>query len=160
MSLRSNQDVHNFNVNDEVRVIKRGLASYGRTGIVERVDYPYNGVIVVNLTDSHKSNRISIRHEKLSPMNVDCGMAMSEDDELHLAFIHFHDGGQNPTSISDAVRMFSTDELGQPELTVYGTKDDIIKEIEADGEIHSYENCFIILGTSVYPVKKEIKVDW
>lgn len=149
-------DDHNFEVKDKVRVNDHNLATYGRTGTVVRTDYPYNGLIVVKFDDTQNPTSATIRHEKLSHMNS----SSTTDQTAYLAFVHYHDDDDNPTNLSEAISMFTLDELGQPELTLYDTKDEILNEIRNDVDFPSYRYCFIVMDNEVYPVETEIKINW
>ena len=77
----------------------------------------------------------------------------SVSDVGGLAYVHYHDRLENPSDIHEAVGM-------TPDLVVYGPREEIIKRIMEDGEIHRHRNAFVIVRDRVYPVVHHVEVDW
>ena len=147
-------------VGDRVVVSDPKLKSYLKTGVIQSLAYAYpENIWEVRLNDR---KWITIKESKLEVANsVDEDQMMtSVDSQKYLAFVHYHDFDRNPESIEDALDMFDEAELGQPELTVYGTKEEILQHIIDNGDYVSYENVFIIINQDIYPVETSISVKW
>lgn len=145
-----------------VKVINPNLKSYMKEGITQYLKCEFPKTWEVKLDDGQW---ITIKESNLSIVTSpdaypEDEQMTSTDDGKYLAFVHYHDYDRNPTDLEGALELFDEEELGASDLTVYGTKDEILERILDDSDLHSYENAFIILNQNVYPLKKSVNVDW
>jgi len=86
--------------------------------------------------------------------------SMSIDNQRYIAYVHYHDANDNPTSIDEVMARFDEDEIAEPNLVIFGTKEEVLKRIIDDGEYATYAHTFILIGNEVYPVEQKLFVNW
>jgi len=132
-------------IGSRVVVSDPGLKTHGR-----------QGVVIANIQYSQDANIWTVRLDHGVSINIS---ESKLSDVGGLAYVHYHDRLENPSDIHEAVGLFG--EVGMtPDLVVYGPREEIIKRIMEDGEIHSYRNAFVIVRDRVYPVVHHVEVDW
>lgn len=149
-----------MNIGDWVMVANPKLASHGKTGTIKELMYTLPITWIVKLGNG---NSISIKECNLKLVNASSELYKDTEvtnDTKYLAFVHYHDMTDNVNNLEEATNTFNEEELGQPEMTVYGTKDEIIKRIKEDPELSSYNHCFVIIGNEVYPVETSVYINW
>lgn len=149
-----------FEISDKVYVSNPTLSTHGCCGIVTGIVFR-GGIRKLKVTLSKTT--ILIKPSNLIKADSDLTTNRTKTEkgnQKYLAFVHFHEEEYNPTSIEEACDQFSMDELGSPELTLYGTKDEISDSIIENHDHSSCEKVFIILGNEVYPVKFKMEINW
>lgn len=149
---------------DKVRINNDKLEKYvGKTGkIVYRFNGPRSDIIwcLVKLDDD-RGEHINIKESNLCLIEEE----ISESDEKYLALVYFHYLDTNPTTIPEAIALFSEDDLGKPEQTIYGTKDEILKRTKEEYKQYVGDlRIFILMNNEVYPVEVNqdiyLTIDW
>lgn len=153
-----------MNIGDRVVVTNPKLKTYLTEGVIQSLRYSFPGNSWEVLLETGKWITIKESNlEKVTEQFIGNVQPMENtDNSKYLAFVHYHDYDRNPESIEDALDMFNEEDIGSPELTVYGTKEEILDRIADDdsSSFSSYENAFIIINQTVYPLKKSVTVDW
>jgi len=124
------------------------LKTHGRQGVITNIHYSYpENIWTVRLNHGVS---INISESKLSDVG---------GSDSVLAYVHYHDGLENPSDIHEVVGLFGEEGM-IPDLVVYGSREEINRRIMEDGEISSYRNAFVIVRDRVYPVVHHVEVDW
>lgn len=147
---------------DEVCVSNASLKTHGQYGKVTRIIPMTGGMVAVKL---YSDKTISIHPRNLNKINTVMSTASTKTQNhkpKYLAFVYFHSDPENPTTISEACDSFNENKLGDPELTIYGTKEEILDKIVSDKRHLTFNNTFIILASDVCPVQRKITsyMDW
>jgi len=151
-----------MSIGDRVVVTNPKLKTYLTEGVILSLKHSFPDNAWEVLLETGK--RITIKEsnlEKVTEQSIGNVQPMGSIDNCkYLAFVYYHYHDSNPTTLEQALDMFNEEEIGQPELVVYGTKDEILERILDDQAHHSYENAFILLNQDVYPVETSIQVNW
>lgn len=151
-----------MNIGDRVVVTNPKLKTYLTEGVIQSLRYSFpDNTWDVLLDTMHWITIKESNLEKVTEQFIGNVQPMrSTDNEKYLAFVHYHDSDQNPTDLEEVLCLLDEEDIGRPDLAVYGTKEEILGRIANDCSFTSYDNAFIIINQTVYPIVRALSVNW
>lgn len=144
-----------FSIGDHVYVSNPQLKMYREEGTVQRYKEDASGNVTYDVGFTERGKIVSIAEHNLSLHPNQSGEPPMTDK--HLAYVYYHDGDANPTSLEDAMSYH----LEEANRVIYGTKDEILEEIKDGGQqYNSYDHGFVIIDGKLHNIQTTVSVDW